>query len=348
MIAARLYKTDSADFLALLGHTKLTAGNLSSHLAKLKNAGYVEIRKELTAPRRNTVVRLTARGRKAFQEHCLAMSRALSELAGHSSHREAPPAITHPVSFASNPGAALKTGLAPAPNAGPERGKIIATLKESPVFAGLDGYQLVELSRLAVARPVTQGEFLYHEDEALAYVFVVAEGKIKVLRHSPSGKEFILAVYRRGDLFGNVTLISGKLHGASAQAVFDSQVLMMRTDDLVSLICGHVESCSRVLKSILTVASGRLFDSAVRLLALATERTDQRLAYNLLTLFTELGPTITFTRPEIARMAGTTPETAIRFISLLNRRGIVRSSRGKLVVLQPGKLRDLAEGPVPA
>ncbi len=62
-------------------------------------------------------------------------------------------------------------------------------------------------------------------------------------------------------------------------------------------------------------------------------------------LSSKLGPTVPFTRQEIADMAGTTTETAIRVMSRLKDGGIIRSLRGKTIIIDETKLRLLSEGP---
>jgi CRP-like cAMP-binding protein len=64
-------------------------------------------------------------------------------------------------------------------------------------------------------------------------------------------------------------------------------------------------------------------------------------------LSSKLGPSLPFTRQDIADMAGTTIETAIRFLSSLNSRKITRSARGRIVILDELKLKLLSEGPPP-
>ena len=91
--------------------------------------------------------------------------------------------------------------------------------------------------------------------------------------------------------------------------------------------------------------AGRLRDAQGRLRDLAGERVEQRLASVLLMVSTKLGPTLAFTRQEIADMVGTTTETAIRVMSHLKDRGIISSVRGKVIVLDEEKLRLLGEGP---
>lgn len=62
-----LYVVEKADFTFLVHKTGLTKGNLSIHLQKLEQNGYVEIIKEFVNRIPHTLVRLTSRGRKAFE-----------------------------------------------------------------------------------------------------------------------------------------------------------------------------------------------------------------------------------------------------------------------------------------
>ncbi|MDH4042906.1 MAG: transcriptional regulator [Gemmatimonadota bacterium] len=80
MILAYLFVTDSADFVFLARQTGLTLGNLSSHVSKLEEAGYVEVQKSFKGKRPNTQLRLTEPGRKAFAEYRERIERALRDL----------------------------------------------------------------------------------------------------------------------------------------------------------------------------------------------------------------------------------------------------------------------------
>lgn len=71
----------SADFLFLLRLTGLTKGNLSVHLAKLEEAGLVEIAKEFVGKKPRTVLSLTPRGREAVERHWKQLD-ALRQAAG--------------------------------------------------------------------------------------------------------------------------------------------------------------------------------------------------------------------------------------------------------------------------
>jgi DNA-binding MarR family transcriptional regulator len=79
MIVATLYLVKEADFLYLQNQTDLTKGNLSSHLAKLEEAEYVEIEKTYRGKIPMTVCSLTKKGRASFRAYETAMRDALSE-----------------------------------------------------------------------------------------------------------------------------------------------------------------------------------------------------------------------------------------------------------------------------
>jgi DNA-binding MarR family transcriptional regulator len=69
MIMAQLFIVQSADFLFLLRQTQMTPGNLSAHLRKLEDAGYVEITKEFIERKPHTALALTKKGRSAFKQY---------------------------------------------------------------------------------------------------------------------------------------------------------------------------------------------------------------------------------------------------------------------------------------
>ena len=80
VILALLYPAESADFLFLLNQSGLTKGNLSSHLSKLEQAGYVEIAKGYNGKVPHTLVRLTEAGRTAYRRYRKQMKRAVNRL----------------------------------------------------------------------------------------------------------------------------------------------------------------------------------------------------------------------------------------------------------------------------
>ncbi len=214
-------------------------------------------------------------------------------------------------------------------------------LGHSFIFSGLNDDELGELADLATERSFTPNEFIFWDGDAPEWFYIVAEGKVKVLKYSSSGREFIIAFFGPGEIFGEVAVFENKPYPASAQAVAKTKVVGIKREHFLSFLANRPQVALRIIN----VLGGRLREAQGRLRDLAGERVEQRLASVLLMLSAKRGPTLPFTRQEIADMAGTTTETAIRVISHLKDREIIRSVRGKVIILNEEKLRLLSEGP---
>ena len=80
MLMAVLFVVDSADFTFLMNQTGMTWGNLSAHMSKLEEAGYILVEKSFKGRRPNTMLRLTPQGRTAFQDYRQKMMQMLDNL----------------------------------------------------------------------------------------------------------------------------------------------------------------------------------------------------------------------------------------------------------------------------
>ncbi|MBI4296508.1 MAG: Crp/Fnr family transcriptional regulator [Chloroflexi bacterium] len=214
-------------------------------------------------------------------------------------------------------------------------------LKKSLIFSCLNNKELAELAELATERSYRAGEFVFWEDDPPDYFYFLMEGNIKVVKHSSSGKEFVVAFFSPGEMFGEVAVFENKPYPASAQAVNDLKVLAINKDALLKFVSLHPE----VVMCMISVLGARLRESQSRLRDIAGEKVEQRIARTLLMLTDKLGNTLPFTRQEIADMTGTTTETAIRVMSRLKDGGIISSVRGQIVILDETKLKLLSEGP---
>ena len=214
-------------------------------------------------------------------------------------------------------------------------------LKKSLIFSSLSEEELSGLAGLSVERSFQPNEFIFWEGDEADYFYVIAQGRIKVVKHASSGKEFIIAFFEPGEMFGEVAVFEGKPYPASAQAISASKVLGINRQNFLDFLATRPKVALRIIN----ILGGRLRDAQGRLKDLAGERVEQRLARILLMLASRMGNTLPFTRQELADMAGMTTETAIRLTGGLSERGIIRTSRGQLVILDETKLRALAEGP---
>ena len=79
-ILAHLYVIESADFLFMMRQTELTFGNLSAHMSKLETAGYIKIIKEFVGRKPHTMLKITGKGKQAFDDYKKQMKQFFNEI----------------------------------------------------------------------------------------------------------------------------------------------------------------------------------------------------------------------------------------------------------------------------
>jgi DNA-binding MarR family transcriptional regulator len=80
MVLTNLYVVESADYVFLMRLTGLTWGNLSTHLTKLEEAGFIALKKEFKGKKPHTTISLTKQGRAAFREYKKRLQQVLDDL----------------------------------------------------------------------------------------------------------------------------------------------------------------------------------------------------------------------------------------------------------------------------
>lgn len=80
MVLAHLYVVERVDYVFLNKLTGLTWGNLSTHLARLEEAGYISVTKEFKRKKPHTTISLTKEGREAFRNYKQSMQQVLDDL----------------------------------------------------------------------------------------------------------------------------------------------------------------------------------------------------------------------------------------------------------------------------
>ncbi len=217
----------------------------------------------------------------------------------------------------------------------------IKILKGSSIFSSLDESELAELSEIVSEKQYSPGNHVFWEGDRPDYFYILAGGRIKVSKVSASGREFVVAFFGPGDIFGEVAVFEDKPYPASAQATESTTVLAVGKDHFTKFLSRY----PAVALKIINMLGSRLRDAMGRLRDLASERVEQRIAGILVMLSSKFGPELPFTRQEIADMAGTTIETTIRTMTRFKESGIIKSARGRITVLNKNSLRTISEVP---
>lgn len=213
---------------------------------------------------------------------------------------------------------------------------IAAALKKSKIFSPLRESELLSVIPFFQKVDFKNGEYIFMEGDPSEWLFIVARKRVKILKHTLSGKDVILEMKAPGEMFCCAKVMDNKPYDESAQSKGDVSAIRIRRTDLLKLIDNYP-----VLKIGLTqYLNERLTDAYDMMQNIATEIVERRIAAVLLKLSEKAGvesknySKIDFplTRREIADMVGATTETAIRSMSKLEKLGIIKSSRNRIMV----------------
>lgn len=113
--------------------------------------------------------------------------------------------------------------------------KKIAVLRQVSLFAGLDEQTLAQLASIAELRSFTVGQTVFTEGEADAALFIVMSGIVRIDKQVNAEQQQTLHQLKAGEFFGEISFVRGGEHIASAQAVQDAEVLLIRRTEFDKL-----------------------------------------------------------------------------------------------------------------
>jgi CRP/FNR family transcriptional regulator len=229
------------------------------------------------------------------------------------------------------------------------RAAVALFLKGSPVFTGVPDKELEVLGGLAREDPYRAREYVFMEGDPPHWFCLVKSGRVRIVKHSHTGKDVVLELLGPGEIFGGVAVIEKRAYPAAAQATERSVVLKIPADAVVRLSERHPS----VIREMALMIGRRLRQAHDSVKSLAVDPVEARLAATLLRLAGregargKLGLTLPFhlTRQSLADMAGTTVETTIRVVSRWLKDGLLLEEGGVLILREPERLRERAGGP---
>ncbi len=223
----------------------------------------------------------------------------------------------------------------------------VEAIRQIPPFTVLDEREWREVSDILIVRTYEEGTYLFFTGDPPTTLYVILQGHVALVRHSAEGRDIVLDVMRPGNMVGELAVFEGIPYSASGKAL-----------DTVRTVSIPRETFLHMLNRYPRLASAVIFDLTRRVRhlgdlvqSLVIERVEQRLARILLRLArisgerTEEGLLITLplTRQDLADMAGTTVETAIRTLSRMRKEGIVDTRHGRILIQDPARLSEITE-----
>jgi CRP-like cAMP-binding protein len=241
--------------------------------------------------------------------------------------------------------------------AGMRSADVVELLARVPVFSTLEREDLERIAELAVPRAFEPGQVVFREGDASDTCYIVRSGRARAVREHSGGRTITLATFGPGDIFGELALFEDERRSATVEAIEPTSVVAVLGPDMRRLMVEHPGISAR-----LVIALGRrLRETNERLSRQSFQTVQSRVAVVLSELVAqELAEAegregearegermesggdvlVTATQADLAQLAGSSRESASRFLAVLERAGVISQGRGRLVVHDPQALEQ--------
>ncbi|HLM87197.1 MAG TPA: Crp/Fnr family transcriptional regulator [Solirubrobacteraceae bacterium] len=221
---------------------------------------------------------------------------------------------------------------------------MVELLGRVPAFSTLEPGDLQRIAELAVPRRFEPGEAVFREGDASDTCYVVRDGRVRAVRSHGDGRTITLATFGPGDIFGELAMFEDERRSATVEAIERTSVVGVLGPDMRRLMREFPEIAIR-----LVIALGRrLRETNERLSRQSFQTVQSRVAVVLGELVQQRiaagngdsDVLVTATQADLAQLAGSSRESASRFLAVLERAGVISQGRGRLVVHNPEALEQ--------
>jgi CRP/FNR family transcriptional regulator len=220
----------------------------------------------------------------------------------------------------------------------------VELLHRVPVFSGLAEPELAHVADVAVPRRFAAGEVVFREGDESNTCYIVRSGRARAVREHADGRALTLAHFGPGDIFGELAMFDDERRSATVETVEDTEAIAILGGDMRRLLRQHPDISVKLLAAL----GRRLRETNERLTRQSFQTVQSRVA-SVLSQMVESARSdgsgggasdvlIVSTQAELAQLAGSSRESASRFLAVLERAGIISQGRGKLVVHDPDAL----------
>lgn len=220
--------------------------------------------------------------------------------------------------------------------------EIIAFFRGMPLFEDVSDQSLASIAQVCRIRQLPKGNVLFDQEGSSEHTFVVRQGCIDLILSTPDGRELVIGSMRRGDIFGELGVLTGNSRSTQAMAREPSEVVSIPGKDFLD----ELEREPALMRRILELTSQRLRMSSERESALAFMDAPARVARALLQLSSSEEHSeelVTISQQELAQHVGATRQTVAKILGRWRRRGWIITGRGKIMLVDQVALRKAAE-----
>lgn len=218
--------------------------------------------------------------------------------------------------------------------------------RSSSVFSDIVHPELQVLSSSKTCRTHNKGDAIFYTGDRPGGLHCIHQGKVKICKTGPDGREQIIRLIGPGDIMGYRSLLGGGTYSSFAVALEECRICFIPRSEFTSLISSQAGLSMRMMG----LLSDELKATEHRMVDLAQKSSRQRLAEALLLLKTKFGLeadgqtlAVKLSREEIAGVVGAAVENVIRLLSEFRREGLIELDRRNIRLLEESRLLDVAD-----
>jgi len=217
--------------------------------------------------------------------------------------------------------------------------EILRFIRSVPPFSNLSEASLLLLARAARFEHFTKGEILFFQSDPSESAYLVRSGNISIVLNSLDGREMVINEMQKGDLFGELGILTKKPRSTSAIARSNSELLVIPWQTFLQV----VDNEPQLARLILQITANRLQTSGQREGALAFLDAQARLARLLLDLEEQEQQKgyVTISQDELAQRTGLIRQTVAKALGKWRRVGWLITGRGHILILNRKALEQL-------
>ena len=218
----------------------------------------------------------------------------------------------------------------------------IALLAHVPVFETLGSPELTQVAAVTVPRSFDAGHVIFREGDESDTCYIVRSGHARAIREHGDGRTLTLAHFGPGDIFGELAMFDDERRSATVETLDPVDAIAVLGADMRRLLREHPEIAVKLVISL----GRRLREANERIARQSFQTVQSRVAGVLGQLVVqaqtegagERDVLVTVTQSDVAQLAGSSRESASRFLAVLERASVVTQGRGRVTVHDPAAL----------
>jgi CRP/FNR family transcriptional regulator, cyclic AMP receptor protein len=218
----------------------------------------------------------------------------------------------------------------------------VELLGHVPVFANLGPEELERIAEVAVPRRFSPQQVIFREGDASDTCYIVRSGHARAVREHSDGRVISLAHFGPGDIFGELAMFEDERRSATVETLDEVEAIAVLGSDMRRMLREHPELSVKLVISL----GRRLREANERLARQSFQTVQSRVAIVLADLVRAARSEgaddgdvlVRITQADIAQLAGSSRESASRFLAVLERAGVITQGRGRITVHDPQAL----------